>query len=357
MADNPLNGWYNGTPGNVAPSSELGNGGIVEEHIDYAFRENGGPGYTSALINLMRGARILGPGNQMIHMPDDTIGLLFMSRPCLNLSDANIAEHPQLLSLIAPPKNSLNAYVKGLLDPAWGRANGGQVEFLDPFYPWIAPVSNLIKVASGFPDVSLAVSRSTPGIRKEVYQYVSGILKVFYDYDMSFTFHPVKHNLLPYIFDVWNHYMDGVSSGDENMEPYAEALTQNYRDFDSTVFTVILQKNMRSIAGIYNNGYGWGNTFPSGAFSAIDRTTDSLRGQGQDELSINFPSVGFHYNNLEVVDRFNRITIQFNPNFHPSVRENNYRLLSFAEYFSGNYHAYPWINPSKMEMEYWSAKK
>lgn len=355
MADNPHNGWFEGTPGNQRPAQDL-DPSSYEDYLDFALRENGGPGYRSVLINLLRGARILGPGNQQAPIPDDTIGLVFMNRPCLNLSDRNIQEHPQLLTLIAPPQNSLSAYVKGLLDPTWAKGNSGLVEFLDPFYPWIAPVSNLVKVCSGFPDTSLAVSRSTPGIRGEVYQYVDGILPVNGDFDMSISFYPLKHNLLATIFDVWNHYIDGVSLGDEGMEPYPEALIQNYRDYDTTIFTIIMNKNMRNIEGIFNNGYCWPNTFPSGAFSTVDRTQDTLRGQGQDELEIRFPSVGFRYNNLKVVDRFNRITLAFNPNMRPDIREQNYRKLDVAEYFAGGYHAYPWINPMNMEMEYWSAK-
>lgn len=355
MADNPLNGWFEGTPGNTRPAQDL-NQSSYEDYLDFALRENGGPGYRSVLINLLRGARILGPGNQQAPIPDDTIGLVFMNRPCLNLSDQNIKEHSQLLTLISPLQNSLSAYVKGLLDPNWARGNSGAVEFLDPLYPWIAPVSNLIKVCSGFPDVSLNVARSQPGIRKEVYQYVDGILAVNGDFDMSMSFYPLKHNLLATIFDVWNHYIDGVSTGDTGMEPYPEALIQNYRDYDCTIFTIILNKNLRSVEGIYNNGYCWPNTYPSGAFSTIDRTQDTLRGQGQDELEIRFPSVGFRYNNLHVVDRFNRITLAFNANMHPAIREQNYRQLEVAEYFAGGYHAYPWINPMTMEMEYWSAK-
>ncbi|WP_228493064.1 hypothetical protein, partial [Pseudomonas aeruginosa] len=89
----------------------------ILEWWNYAFRENGGPGFDNALTNLLRGFRILGPGNQLAPIPDDTIGLAFMSRPMLNLSDENVILHPQLVSLYRPQRNSLNAYVKGLLDP------------------------------------------------------------------------------------------------------------------------------------------------------------------------------------------------------------------------------------------------
>ena len=356
---NSMDGWYTATPGiqePATPLTELQTAANIDEWLDYAFHENGGPGYTSALVNMLRGVRILGPGNQMAPIPDDTIGLVFINRPMINLSDENVLKHPQLHALYKPKKNSLMAYVKGLLDPKWGDANSGLSDILDPLYPWVAPFTNLVKVSSGFPDVSLNVSKSAPGIRKEVYQYVDGILKVNYDYDMRLSFYTVKPNIMSYIFDVLNHYIEGVKLGDEGLEPYPEALFQNYRDYDFRIYHIILNKNMRNIEGLYCNGYCWPNTYPSGAFSVIDRTKNSLRGQGQDELEISFPSVAFRYNNLRIADMFNRTTLQRNKNMHPSVRDTYYRKLSLSEYFAGAYQVYPWININTMELEYWGLR-
>jgi len=358
MADDPnlYSGWYDKTPGNEEPKGDL-TSQTFDDWLEYAFRENGGPGYSSALISMLKGVRILGPGNQLAPIPDDTIGLVFINRPLLNLSDENVVKHPQMLPLYNPTRNTLQHYVKGLLDPVWGRANSGNSEMLDPLYPWMGCLTNLCKVSSGFPDVNMPVEKSTPGIRKEVYQYPNGILKVNYDYDMRLTFHNPKPNVVPFIFDVINHYIEGVTLGDEGMEPYPEALIQNYRDYDVRIYHIIMNKNMRSIEGIYCNGYSWPNTYPSGAFSTIDRTQNSLRGQGQDEVEINFPSVIFRYNNLRLADMFNRTTLFFNPNMNPRVRENNYRKLKFSEYYAANYAlCYPWINVNSMEMEYWGAK-
>lgn len=353
MADDPnsLEGWFSRTPGNQAPKEALNNLNI-SEYLDYALRENGGPGYTKAFVNTLRGIRILGPGAQMAPIPDDTIGLLFVNRPMLNLSDENVFKHPQLHSLYRPPKDSLQAFIKGLLDPTWGKANSGMTDILDPFNPWISVLTNCCKVSSGFPDVTLNVSKSTPGIRKEVYQYVDGILKVNYDFDMRVSMYNPK-KIMSSIFDVWNHYIEGVKLGDEGMQPYDQALLQNYRDYDCRFYHTVMNRNMRNIEGIYMTGYSWPNTYPSGAFSTIDRTQTSIRGQGQDELEINFPSVIFRYNNMEVADMFNRTTLTMNPNMHPQRRAQYYRKLEVVEYFAGQFAAYPWININTMEMEYW----
>lgn len=352
----PLLNTITGTNGfndRVKPTVKI-NENNLNEWLDYVFSENGGSSYDSPLVKMLRGTRILGPGNQMAPVPDDTIGLVFVSRPELNLSDSNVVKHPQLISLYKPTKNSLNAYIKGLLDPKWGRTEGGLGQILDPYYPWIAPITNFVKVSSGFPDVTLNVEKGEPGIRKQVQMRPSGILKVNWDYDMRMTFHNPKPNILPYMFDVINHYIEAVTLGDEGLDPYPEALLQNYRDWDMRIYHLILNKNMKNIEGIYCNAYCWPNTFPSGAFSTIDRTKNTLIGQGQDELDINFPSVGFRYNNIRVVGAFNETTVKFNSRMSDRERHKYYRKLSTSEYMANGTTSYPWINIDTMELEYWS---
>lgn len=355
MSDNPnaTEGWFDATPGNTAPAVELDSNSL-NDYLNYAFRENGGPGYTSALVNMLRGIRILGPGNQLVPIPDDTIGLAFVSRPMLNLSDENVILHPQLAPLYKPQKNTLMAYIKGLLDPRWGRANSGLNDILDPLYPWIAPITNLLKVSSGFPDLSLQFKKSNPGFRKEVYQSVNSVLKVNYDFEMRQSYHMPKPSVLPYMFEAWVHYIEAVKLGDEGMQPYPEALVENYVDSDCRIYHMILNKNMRNIERLFCNAACLPSTFPSGSFSTIDRTGNTLRGQGQDELDIGFSCVGFRFGNVRVADMFNRTTLKFNPGMHPNQRNAKYRKLEMAEYFKGAYSVYPWINIDTMELEYWS---
>lgn len=355
MAINDQNseGWFEGTQGNQEPNAAIDSKSLPD-YIDYAFRENGGPGYGSALVNMLRGIRILGPGNQLAPIPDDTIGLAFVTRPLLNLSDSNVIKHPQLAPLYRPQKNTHMAYIKGLLDPKWGRANSGLSDTLDPLYPWMSPLTNLLKVSSGFPDLSLAVGKSGGGFRKEVYQWANGVLKVNYDFEMRQSYYTPKPNILPYIFEAWVHYIEAVTLGDEGLEPYPEALIENYLDYDCRIYHMILNKNMRNIEWLFCNASCFPTTFPSGAFSTIDRTQNTLRGQGQDELEIGFSCVGFRFGNIRIADMFNRTTLKFNPGMHPAVRDTTYRKLDFSEYFAGGYAAIPWININTMELEQWS---
>lgn len=355
MADsNDFLNWFTKTPGNTAPTEDI-NKENYSQWMNYLFGENGGPGYDSALVNGLRGIRILGPGNAMAPIPDDTIGLAFVSRPSLNLSDANVQLHDQLTTLVSPRPNTPASYIKGMLDPKWGAANSGMNQIFDPLIAWIPPLTNYLKVSSGFPDMNLGTGKSSPGFRGEVYAYVEGILKVNYDYEVRQSYYAVKPGIIPALFNVWVHYIEAVTLGDEGMQPYFSPLRGNYLDYTCRIYHLIMNKNMRNIEWIFCSGGGWPTTFPSGAYSTIDRTQNTLRGQGQDEFEVNFTCQGFRFNNISIAAAFNDTTIYRNPNLHPRVREKYYRKCSFKEYYAGGYGVYPMINLSLMEMEYWKA--
>lgn len=356
MADetNDSQDFFNKTPGVNSPGEQLNNSNY-REWLNTVYSENGGPGFDSALLNSLRGIRVLGPGHAMAAIPDDTIGLMFCTRPSLNLSDANVQLHSQLANLVSPRPNSPAAYIKGMLDPKWGASNSGLNEIYDPLTPWIPCLTNYLKVSSGFPDLSLGTGKSAAGFRGEVYAYVDGVLKVNYDYEIHQSYYNAKPGIIPMLFNAWVHYIEAVTLGDEGMEPYWKPLAGNYLDYTCRIYHLIMNKNMRNIEWIFCTGGGWPTTFPSGAYSTIDRTQNSLRGQGQDEFEVSFTCQGFRFNNISITKAFNDNTLYRNPNMHPSVRGRYYKKLSFREYMASQYGMYPWINLQSMEMEYWGA--
>lgn len=342
---------------NGRPTIDINNKDQRDSILDFAFQENGGPGYTTAISGALRGIRILGPGNEMIPLPDNVIGLNFVSRPLLNLSDENVRLHENLSVLESPQNHSIQGYVKGMLDKQAGQLMTN--ELFDNKYAWIPPLTNLCKVSTGFPDLTLNFSKSTPGFRNQVYMKVDGILTFNNDLNIRQTYYAMKPNVLPMMFESWVQYIEGVKLGDEGMSPYRQALYQNYQDYDCRIYHLIMNKNMRNIEGIYCTGSTVPNMLPVGAQSTIDRSSDSNRGQGQDEYEMNFEGVGFRYNSIIACDMFNQCSYYFNPDLEPGVRRNYYRKLEVDEYFSaqyGNKRIYPLINIKNMELEYWGPK-
>lgn len=339
------------------PNLDLNNKDQRDSILDFAFQENGGPGYTATISAALSGIRILGPGNEMVPLPDNVIGLNFVSRPLLNLSDDNIQNHENLCFLLKPRNHSIQGYIKGMLDRRVGRLMVN--DLFDNQYAWIPPLTNLCKVSTGFPDLTLNFSKSSPGFRNQVYMNVDGILTFNGDLNIRQTYNMIKPNILPMMFESWVQYIEGVKLGDEGMAPYNEPLYQNYTDYDCRIYHLILNKNMRNLEGIYCTGSTVPNMLPVGAQSTIDRTSDSLRGQGQDEYEMNFEGVGFRYNSIIACEMFNQTSYYFNPRLEPDVRASYYRKLTVDEYFSAQYgkkRVYPLINIKTMELEYWGPK-
>ena len=93
-----------------------------------------------------------------------------------------------------------------------------------------------------------------------------------------------------------------------------------------------------------------------GAMSSIDNESPHRRGQGQDELSITFSTIGARFNTFEIVDGFNGTTVFYNNNMDDSKRSSNYKQIPPSSFLAYNYKAYPWINISTMELEWWGSK-
>lgn len=323
----------------------------LEPILDYAFSEAGGPSYTSPLVNIMRGIKILGQGPQMAPIADDTIGLSFITRPLLNLSDDNCSKHMRLATLFKPASGSAQEYVKGLLD----RTSGNNItsQAFDNKSAWMPILINLTKSSDGFPDIDLDMGTTGGGFRGEVHQYVDGVLDENGKYTLTQTYYNAKGGIVPFIFEIWLQYIYEVTTGDNNVEPYPEAVYQNYIDYDCRIYHLIMEKDNKSISHIFMSIQSIPVTFPAGAFAAIDNDSNNRRGQGQEEISIQYSSIGFRYDTWEVCDGFNGSTIYFNPDMANNVRATKNVLLRPSEWTTFQYASYPWININAMIMEWW----
>ncbi len=322
--------------------------------LNGAFGANGGASYSSPLGNILRGVKILGPGVQLAPIADDVIGLVFVNRPLLNLSDDNVRKSPRFSLFYQAGSGSLAGYVRGLLD--YRTAMLYPHPALDNKSAWISPLTNLVKKSDGFPDLDLEIETSQPGIRGEVHQWPSSILEENGKFTINQTYHNPKPGFMPFLFETWESYIPEVRLGDHEMEPYPEAVFGNWWDFDCRIYHFIMHKNIRNIENMFMTIQSIPSTYPMGALATIDNDSPSRRGQGQDELTVSFSSVGARFNTFKVADSFNGATVFFNPAMADGKREATYRKLKPSEFLNFNYQAYPWINIETMEMEWWVLK-
>ena len=324
----------------------------LDELYDNVFSNNGGPGYSGAIANILKGIRIAGNGSELAPPSDDTIGLAFVSRPLLNLSDENVVNSPRFSRFYRAEKKSLMNYIRGMLDYRCGRANKHPA--LNNLSAWIAPLTNLCISSDGFPDLSLDTKTTQPGIRQEVHQLPVGILDDNGANTINMTFKNIKPGIIVSLFENWEHYIPEVRLGDHGMDPYIEALDGHWSDWDCRIYHFIMNPNMISIEQCIMTVQSIPTTFPQGNLFAINNDQNSRRGQGQDTVSIQFKSVGSRANTFEVLDSFNWTSYFFNKDLMPDVIHKLYRKLKPSELLDmGNWNAFPLANIDTMELEWW----
>lgn len=312
-----------------------------QEIYDIALTEGTSPGYTSPLINSLRGLRILGKGPAMMPMADNTIGLSFVTRPQLNLTDENIMRSEKLISLFGAGPYSIASYVRGMLDEEW--ANSNYVYLLNNRLPFITCLTEYLKVSTGFNDLQIKIDTSEPGLREQVYQRVNSKLEENGSYTLSQTYYNPKPSVIQALFQVWEDYISEVVSGDREVSPRDKYLVRNKIDYDCRIYHLIMNADGIHIEHIFASVQSIPVTYPAGSISTIDNSQNTLRGEGQDDFSVQFASVGQRQDEWGLMKAFNESVYKYNPNLEPDKRNNHYREISPKEYSKYNYGAYPLI--------------
>lgn len=320
-----------------------------KELFNAALLEGTSPGYTSPLINSLRGLRILGKGPAMMPMADNTIGLALVTRPQLNLTDDNISRSEKLVSLYGAGQYSMSGYIRGMLDERWAASNPNVA--LDNFSPFITCLTEYLKTSSGFGDLQIQVETSDPGLRQQVYQRVASKLEDNSAFTINQTYFNPKPNVLQGLFQIWEDYISEVTSGDRLVTPRDNYLMGNKIDYDCRIYHLIMNKDTEYLEHIFATVQSIPVTYPVGAMANIDNSGSSLRGEGQDDFTIQFASVGMRFDEWGLIQSFNEHTFLYNPRLRPESRNSYFRELKSEEYIPYNYGAYPLLLPRQAEVK------
>lgn len=314
-----------------------------KEKFNDALLDAGTPGYTSPLINSLRGFRIIGNGPVMMPLSDNTIGLAFVTRPQLNLTDDNLERSEKLCSLVGCSQHSIAACVRGWLDERWAAAN--QPITVQNKLPFIPMLTGYLKTSTGFGDLQFQINTTEPGIREQVYQRVASKLEENGLYTIAQTYYNPRPSVIPALFQTWLDYISEVTSGDRRLGPRDGYLFGNRVDFDCRVYHLIMNKDTEFLENIFATVQSIPSSYPAGSQANIDNTQNSLRGEGQDDFSMQFSSTGMRFNELGLIQSFNEHSYLYNPGIRPNVRNQYYRMLKPNEYEKYAYGAYPLLIP------------
>lgn len=310
------------------------------------------------------------------------VGLVFFTRPQLNLSNLNLIRSRHLINLANQDPLSIQRYVRCVLDPrisnagveyAYGQSPDGSLRhpriqmspMLDPYQIFIPVLTNTLVSISGFPDPVLPTYTSKENVRGGQFSIVDGIMDIYNSYDISCTFNNIKDAPVRMIFEYWQRYMSLVFDG--QIEPYYDMLAANEIDYASRIYRLILDETKRYVKQIGANGW----CFPVSPDTGKDFNYSKPNPISDDnnQISVTFKSMGAMYNDAILIDEFNKSVIIGCPpmkivrayrirGLELNPRDNNLVMdaipYEYLKFF--NYRGYPMIDYQTYELKWYVFK-
>lgn len=288
---------------------------------------------------------------QAIPINRDMHGYIFFTRPQLNMTDQNLRAERKFAPLMDRNSLSIPRYIRRMLDPRLPPERY-PCPVADDKQAFIPLLTNLCTTCSGWPDPTLDMYTSRPGVQKEVFQYIDSEINNYGSYDLSVTFRNMPGDPITAMIDYWMLYSSRVFEG--MMVPYPDMIALNEVDHQTRVWRLVMDKSKRFVQKIGCTGVSVPRSNPMGA--AFNFDSNKPLNQGADELQFTFPSVGFCYNDPILVAEFNEVVAIFNPDMralaagqqpqeHVRVEPADLQLL--------NSDGYPYIHPDTMELSWY----
>lgn len=293
----------------------------------------------------------------MVQENRDSSGLAFFTRPQLNLQSANVANIRHMYSLLSNNPNSIQTYVRNMLDPrlATNPKHSTRSTLVDNSLGFIPVLTNNITSMSGWPDIVTPTFSSKSGIRKEQYSQVDGSTDILDSFDIDCTFKNMKDEPIILLMETWTKYMSNVFEG--TMSPYLDFITENEIDYNTRIYRLILDETNRYVKKIAATGASFPINVPTGKI--FDYNVGTKYSDQNKEINIRFKTVGAMYNDDILIQEFNQVSAIFNSDMRKlvardpshSLEKIPYKLLSLF-----NHRGYPYINAETMELEWYISR-
>lgn len=289
---------------------------------------------------------------------NNSTGLIFFTRPCLNLTTENILSVREFNRMLNPDANTIARGVRAYLDPLGSNPvtnrNAYHSPLVDPYNAFISILTNNCMNFSGFPDIAVEFFDSTPGRYKEQFGFVDGLYKYYGVWDGSATFRNTVGDPLTYMFYVWTQYAARVHEG--SIDPYPSMLINNEIDSNTRIYRLELDQTRQYVTGIAASGASTPASNPIGNNYNYTAATEKPYNQETDTISINFHSYGAEYLDPITIREFNVVVTIFNNAMQPKVRDQHMVRLNIQEQRLFRHQCYPFINESTSELMWFTWK-
>lgn len=241
----------------------------------------------------------------------DSKVMYFFTRPRLNLSKRNIIMDRILAKLGKVKGDSIEKYVRVVLDPKLGDKTN--VEYVDSNLnesdePFITILNNTVETVSGHPDPVIDTFTSKQGVFKEEVSHYDGIDTLYGTWDATINFTNVASEGVWLLFDTWIKY--GTLAKIGKVMPYTRYQLARQIDYQSCMYTLVMDSDGRTIKHTSST-----ILFPTAISKGriYDSSKDNPTRAGDKEVSIRFKCIGAEYDDPISLFEFNKHVATFAP--------------------------------------------
>jgi hypothetical protein len=322
----------------------------VRSALDDIARERGiasSSDYHQSMADFLRGFNRLRQGSPIAGNRDHQ-GMVFFTRPDLNLSDANLSASRYFSPLLTKNTATYQSAARVMLDPVFGSRYGSH-PLIDPLQAFMVPFSNAILNVSGWPDESINVARSTPGIAKEVHIMNDSIAEFHGDFSLSLELQNIQGSFILMVIRMIMLYSGFVYIG--KMQPRISNLIENRIDYMTRVYRITFDPTGRYVSHIAICNAGVFEGVSSGMIANYDRSITA--NDEVSKISVGLACTGFYLDDPILIEEFNTVVCMCNPDMANGMRHRRLRKLLPFEYASLNWQGYPHIDEDTHEFSWW----
>lgn len=294
-----------------------------------------------------------------VPMNKDHYGLTFFTRPQLNLQSGNLTRIREMFPLLTTDELSVFRAVRCMLDPrlqqysstvdVTNESMGLDCRLIDPYNPFMPLLTNHLVSLSGFPDKVAPVYRSPAGQYQEVHSMVDGTSRNYTAYNISATFRNSRNDPITKLYDTWVTYMTNAFEG--TLVPYMDYLLGGLIDYNTRIYRLTLDPSKRYVSGIAACGAAFPMSVPKG--QQYDYNIDKPYNDANNQITINFEANGAIWDDDVLLWSFNALVGGFHPMMRTPAARQSMRKVPYHLASHFNCRAYPRIDPSTRELEWW----
>jgi uncharacterized protein affecting Mg2+/Co2+ transport len=278
----------------------------------------------------------------------DDYGLVFFTRPSLNLSLENIRHDRYFNKLATFEADSIQRIISCTLDPRLHLA-GVSTTLVDHDSCFIPILTNHVTTMSGWPDSVVESYNSTPGVYGESYAHVDSHAYNYGLWQASVSFRNMPGDLITSIFDHWRRYAANVYIG--KMVPYWDLLIDNEIDYMTRIWRLVLDQTRTYVQKIGCTGVAYPTTVPYGR--SFDYQSEAPLNTPASQIDVQFQCIGAEYDDPILIKEFNVIVQTFNYSMRDAQRPGKMTKVPYAMLGKVNCRGYPRIHPGTYELEWY----